>query len=502
MAENQFSLLDEPWIPIVDVGRVSLRQIFSQPSYRALGGNPVQKIALTKLLLAVAQAAYTPDDNEDWEDLGTQGLAEKCLQYLDKWEDHFYLYGDKPFLQMPEISKAAEQSLGAVLPEIATGNTTVYNAIQLEKELNDADKALLILTLMGFALAGKKTDNTVVLTEGYTEKRKPNGKGMSGKAGASIGFMGFLHSFLQGESILQSLWFNLLTQENIAEIGLYPQGLGVAPWEEMPQGEACPVAKQLQQNYMGRLIPVSRFCLLSDKGLHYSEGIVHPDYKSGVVDPSVAVDFTKKIPKLIWVDSERKPWRFLTALLSFMEVNTGGFQCFNISLNLLRAREQTQKIGIWSGGLRVSSNAGEQYCSGTDDFVESTVFMQSDDLGDNWYSQLKLEMAELDQLAKIIYGSTKKYFENLGIHDAKQAANASNLFWQLSERQYQNLVYACNDSEKTKILRKTFAQFASKAYDSQCPKDTARQLDSWAKNQPNLSKYLKNTQPTKEVQTS
>jgi CRISPR system Cascade subunit CasA len=501
MIESRFNLINEPWLPIVDVGLVSLRQLFTSPGYRTLGGNPVQKIALTKLLLAVAQAAYTPEDDDDWVTLGSQGMAEKCLTYLEKWQDRFYLYGDKPFLQMPEISKAAEQSLGAVLPEIATGNTTVYNAVQLEKVLNDADKALLILTLMGLALAGKKTDNTVVLTEGYTEKRKPNGKGMSGKAGASIGFMGFLHSFLQGESILESLWFNLLTHEQIAEIGLYPQGLGVAPWEIMPQGEACPVALQLQKSLMGRLIPVSRFCLLSDKGMHYSEGIAHPDYKSGVVDTSVAVDFTKKVPKLIWVDSERRPWRFLTALLSFMEVNNGGFQCYNISLNLLRARQQAQKIGIWSGGLRVSSNAGEQYCSGTDDFVESTIVMESGDLGGPWYAQLKLEMAELEQLAKIIYGSTKSFFADLGSHDAKQAANASNLFWQLTERQFQKLLYDCEDSEKTKALRKTFAGFARRAYDSQCPKDTARQLDAWAKNQPNLSKYLKDTHQAKEVQT-
>jgi hypothetical protein len=86
--------------------------------------------------------------------------------------------------------------------------------------------------------------------------------------------------------------------EQITQIGLYPQGLGIAPWEEMPQGEACAVAQQLQQSLMGRLIPVSRFCLISDNGLHYSEGIAHPDYKSGVVDTSVAVDFTKKVPKL------------------------------------------------------------------------------------------------------------------------------------------------------------------------------------------------------------
>ena len=101
MTENRFNLVDEPWVPVVDVGRVSLAQLFSQQDYRALGGNPVQKIALTKLLLAIAQAACTPEDDDDWASIRPEGLSEKCLEYLNKWHDRFYLYGEKPFLQMP-----------------------------------------------------------------------------------------------------------------------------------------------------------------------------------------------------------------------------------------------------------------------------------------------------------------------------------------------------------------------------------------------------------------
>ena len=65
--DNRFNLIDEPWIPIADCGRVSLGQLFANPDYRALGGNPVQKIALMKLLLAIAQAAATPDDETGWQ---------------------------------------------------------------------------------------------------------------------------------------------------------------------------------------------------------------------------------------------------------------------------------------------------------------------------------------------------------------------------------------------------------------------------------------------------
>lgn len=43
--ENRFNLIDEPWIAVVDVGLVSLTDIFSQPELRALGGNPVENRA-------------------------------------------------------------------------------------------------------------------------------------------------------------------------------------------------------------------------------------------------------------------------------------------------------------------------------------------------------------------------------------------------------------------------------------------------------------------------
>jgi CRISPR system Cascade subunit CasA len=493
---NNFNLIDEPWIPIADVGLVSLKQIFTEPNYRALGGNPIQKIAMTKLLLAISQAACTPEDNAEWKEFGAEGLAQKCLAYLEKWHDRFYLFGEQPFLQMPEIANAAKQNFGAVLPEIATGNTTVLNSIQIENQLSDADKAMLIVQLVNFGLGGKKTDNSIVLSAGYQGKSNDKGKPSTGKAGTSLGFMGFLHNFLIGETLLQTLWLNLLTQEQIDDLP-YSQKLGVAPWEQMPAGENCDIAKQLQNSLMGRLISMSRFCLFNDNGLHYSEGIAHLSYKENLIAPSVAANFSGKDAKVLWVDTERRPWRFLTALLSFMEKNGGsGFDCYYLKLGLLRARKaRLAKIGVWSGGLRVSSNAGEQYVSGSDDFVDSVVFMDSDQLGEMWYSRLKHEMSELEQVSKFVYGSTMGYFKSQKSEGKNEAAQATHLFWQLCERRFQDLVYACEDesSESRNTLRKQFANFAMTSYNRYCHQDTAKQLNAWAANLPNFGKYLKDT---------
>ncbi len=483
--EDRFNLIDEPWLPIVEVGQVSLKQLFSSPYNRAIGGNPVQKIAITKFLLAIAQAAYTPNDDFDWAQLGDEELANKCLEYLESWRDHFYLYGERPFLQIPAIHSAAKKSFGDVMVEVATGNTTVLTQTQVGNELTDADKALLIVQLMGFALGGKKTDNSITLSSNYPEKLK------SGKPGTSMGRFGFLHSFLQGKSVRETIWLNLLTNQDISGLRTLEQGKGTAPWEQMPQSENCITAEALKGSLMGRLIPLSRFCLLTEDGLHYSEGITHPDYSDGFVDPSISVDFTKRTPSAIWVDPEKRPWRILTSLLSFLGERS--FDCPQLRFTIPRAKQSVQVVGIWSGGLRVSSNAGEQFVSGSDDFVESLIYLQAEILGSIWFSNLCLEMKELDDVSKIVWSSTSRYFKTQNVDSKDRAAQASNLFWQLCERQFQSLLEACSDAVQANALRSVFADCAIRAFDTYCAKETARQLDSWAKNRPDFRKYLHKT---------
>ncbi len=492
--EKRFNLIDEPWIPVADVGLVSIKQIFAQPKLPGLGGNAVQKMAVMKLLLAIAQAAATPVDEKEWQELGADGLCQKCLAYLDQWHDRFYLYGDQPFLQMPAIAKAKTQPYGAVLADVSTGNTTVLSQIQIEKPLTDADKALVLISLMAFALSGKKTDNSVVLSAGYRGKSNDKGKPSTGKPGPAVGHMGLLHSHLIGTDISTTLYLNLLTHQQIQGMAIYPEGLGQAPWEQMPTGESCAVAQALQGSFMGRLIPLSRFCLLNDTNLHYSEGIAHRDYKTGGRDTTFAINDSGKEPKALWVDPEKRPWRELSSLLSFVgQERSQGFQCRQLTDTMARARHLCPRFGLWSGGLRVSSNAGEQYASGNDDYVESVVWLESEVLGEIWFAALKQEMEMLDQWAKTLYGCVMGYFKEQKVDGSKLAAQATQLFWQLCERDFQALVDGCDQESVRQQLRQGFADYIRQAYDRFCPQATARQLDAWAQYRPNLSKYFKNS---------
>lgn len=493
--DRHFNLVDEPWIPIAGKSRVSIKQVFSGPNLRALGGTPVEKIALMKLLLAIAQAATTPGDDGAWRAMGTDGTAAKCLAYLDKWHDRFDLYGERPFLQMPAIAAAEVKSYGTVLPEIATGNTTVLTHGQTEQALGDAEKAVLLVCLMGFALGGKKTDNSVTLSGGYAGKRNDKGKASTGKPGPSVAHMGLLHTLLQGDCLRQSLWLNLLTQDQIARNLRFPRGLGTAPWEQMPEGEDDEVARSLKQSVMGRLVPLCRFCLLTEEGLHYSEGIAHSNYKDGMCDPTAAVNWSGKEPKALWTNPSKRPWRELTALLGFLaQQQSTGFECWQLAASMARAAEVSESFGIWSGGLSVSSNAGEQFPKGDDDFVESLLFLQSSALGKSWFNQLQTEMLALGDLAKGLYGRVLAYFKAQLVDAGDLAPQATQLFWQLCERDFQTLLDQCDTGEEharqRQRLRRQFVRYVQQAYDHYCPKDTARQLDAWARCHPNYSKYL------------
>ncbi len=518
--ENRFNLIDEPWIPVIDKGRLSLRQVFSKTDNRGLGGNPLQKLALTKLLLAIAQAAFTPEDDDDLESIETSELAKKCLEYLETWYDRFWLYGEKPFLQMPVINSLIERrkrhdlntatnkagqrnaeasalpkSLGmGFYPDLPADNNTILTQYQVPKVLSDADKALFIVSLMNFALGGKRTEkNLDTLTDGYT------GKTGSAKAAPSIGnYIGYLHSMLVGETLIDTILLNLLSHDRITENAYWTTELGTAPWEEMPTGEDCSIARKLKSSYMATLISISRFVLLEGDGIYYIEGLQYPSHKEGWREPSMAVNAQGATPKIKWIDPNKRPWRELPALLAFMSASgVQGYDCQFIRYGLVHFRSRYKRIGVWSGGLKVSTNAGDQSVKQDDDFVESLIFLDCAILGELWYHQLQVEMDALDQLSKTVWAATNGYFKTQNMTDTNLAGQASTLFWELCERRFQDLVDACAPPHDIVRVRKILAQSAKKAYDTFCPKESARQIDAWAKNRPNLINYLntENKQP-------
>jgi CRISPR system Cascade subunit CasA len=172
-----------------------------------------------------------------------------------------------------------------------------------------------------------------------------------------------------------------------------------------------------------------------------------------------------------------------------------------LRISLPRAGAVNENFAVWSAGLRVSSNAGEQYVSGNDDFVESEVELAGRLINSIWFNRLEIEMAALEKIASVLYGCIFRYFE-AKIKKPGQltlgqgfAAQSTNLFWQLIENHFQKLIDSCGDdpefADERYRLRQQFSKHIYRIYDHFCPRDTARQMETWAKCRPNLSTYLK-----------
>jgi len=490
---NRFNLVDEGWIPITDHPRVSLSELFSTPDLKSLNGNAIQKLALLKLLLAIAQVAYTSRDDQDWQNLGSLGLANTCLEYLERNRHLFWLYGEKPFLQKQDL--AAKKTIKGesvpvsvlgrdYLPDLASENDTLLFESQRDQVLSDAEKAVFIVTLMNYSLGGKRVAKDVPpWTHGYA------GKTTSAKGAPSIGnYEGYLSSHLLGTSILDTIWLNLFTRTQLEKYPHWKQDKLIPPWEEMPTGEDDNAARMLKGSFMATLCAMSRFVLLQDDGIIYVEGLQYPSHKDGWREPFMTYSTDGK---MLWCNPSKKPWRNLTALLSAsFRGSSSSFECPQISLLLLRARKARDVIGIWSGGVKVRTTAGDTSVKQTDDYIDTELFLHAKDVGEPWFASFENEMLGLDQLSRTLWSSVNRYFEELGSKKSPVIDKVLEMFWELCERHAQTLVYACDDQEKIQRLRRIFADYASLAYDKYCPNGSARQMIAWAQHTPVTHNYV------------
>ncbi|MFZ5366981.1 MAG: type I-E CRISPR-associated protein Cse1/CasA [Spirochaetota bacterium] len=493
---NEYNLVSEPWIPIAGGIRASLQDIFSDngPTYHSLVGDPIQKLSLFKFLLAVVQSAWTPTDIKEWKEMGVQGMKNAVRAYLTKWKEVFYLYGEHPFLQMPQIKGAKIKTYGTFLPMVATGNTTVFTELNVEHNLSDAERALLLIRLMSFALGGKQIDGDFPpLSHGYDKSK-------SARPGPGVGSKGLLHSFVLYKDLLYSLWLNLFTEEEIRrDMQFFTAGLGVVPWEQMPSGEDDSIARQLKRSYIGRLVPLSRFVLFEKEGLHCIEGVSHSTHEDGIFDPSITVNFTEKKPIVKWANVERRPWRELVSLLSFMDAASQKWNCLQLkhSFDRLASLSLPEREGftLWVGGMQISNKAGEQYFSGNDDFVESEVQFACSVLTREatFFANLQKQMQMLEEVEKLLKENIKGYYAEIGNKNgttkssfgSDMAKQGAQLFWQKAETVFPHIIHVCESSENEDVskqeIRKQIVLFAQQSYDFYCPHETAQQLDAWVK---------------------
>ena len=484
---GRFNLVDEKWITVAGrAGGMSLLDVFKEKEPCMITGNAIQKSALIRFLVAVAQASVRIRDDEEWKALGGDGVSERCISYLEEHHDDFFLYGDKPFLQFTKLADTPEAKrnrlIQAEISDLPADNASRVFDSQMGRDLDDAEKALFIIMLQNHALAGKhvtKPDVLAPFTPGYALKKQ------SAKAGPSIGNgKGRLFTFFLGSSIRETVWLNLLTDEDITGLAMNFRLDVRPPWEEMPGGEDDERARELKSSVYAWLCAMSRFVLLEGDSFCYEEGLQYvSSEKDRYREPFIT---TTGDGRDVGADVERKPWRDFPAMFQMSDPRSG---CPLIRMCMNRTKDPSSGVGvfaIWCGGLQVHANSGGQAVGPGDDFVESEVWIAPQFLGDAAYDRLAAAIMEVEKISKGVSNAVGRYWKGLNSSpkDVKvHVQMAQKAFWQKVDSFGDRLVQLAmegDEPETRKLMSRAWAAGYA-AYDGACPHEGDGKLMNWMK---------------------
>ncbi|MDO4569291.1 MAG: type I-E CRISPR-associated protein Cse1/CasA [Planctomycetia bacterium] len=502
-----FNLVNKPWIPIAGVGERSLRDVFEHPEYQRLGGMPVEKVVILRLLLSIVHASTQIPDKKAWRKLTPEQIARNALAYLEKWHDRFDLFDEEhPFLQFPQLKGKCEKAgLEGIAWTAASGNKTLLTQWSDMKCFSDAEVARLLLCGTCYGGGGKKYD--------YKAKVDPAGpdKSKSASQGTLTGYSGYLHSFMLGETILETIYLNLLTEEDLKRPSIFSEldPWGRPFWEAMPTDESGSTAEAYRSTYQGHLFPLNKFFCLDGDALLMTEGISYPTHKAGQWDPGIVLLYGKKPEdtRALWCDTERKPWRQLTALLEFMNQDSHSSMPAFIVRGLDKMdRSIDRTFGIWTGGVGVNCNSGEQYVSAKKDYVESDFTIpMSWYHGENnvFFERYKNLMQTLDDYADALYRAVGRYFKILNEQRSGDlASQAVQLFWEKMEPQAQAIIDLSleeEDSEMVLAAKKAWWGVVRSCYDQFCSHQTPRQIQAYVQGAPYVGKKSSKAKSTKKA---
>ena len=483
MGNENYCLVDEGWIPVVEHGRVSLLDVFSDESLQDIEGNPIEKISLIKLFIAIAQAAISLADADSWASAGPVGISKAVCEYLIRNRKYFNLYGDRPFLQMPILATMPDVEPKTVYfsyaPDLASENDTILRELQGKHQLDDAQMALFIIQLMNYAPGGKRVSFSSPLTEGYPLKTK------SAKAGPSLGgHDGYLQVCMKGKSILETVWLNFLTVQDIKELKGHDAALSARPpWELMPLGEDDERARELKNSVYSWLVALSRFVLIDDDEIRYVEGLQYlSSAKDGYVEPFITIDRQKS--RIICANTSKHPWRWFEAMLQTVYLgNQSAYSCPILNLHWKRTRDLVDDFSIWAGGLKIRANSGDQSVKQDDDYVESEIELSSEFISSEAYYRLKEGISDVEKMGWILMCCVEGYFKDMGM-EKKGRNNIAKRFWAYADLESNRLLKASlngDDKELDEVFSRLSAE-TYRVYDDVCSHDTARQRMAWIKN--------------------
>jgi len=463
------NLATEPWIPVLSTdgsrNLVSLEQVFANgETIRDLAVRPHERIALMRLLLCVAHAGLEgPKDHEDW--LGCKPrIVEAARSHLREQRMGFELLGTGArFEQVRALvpgqeSDSTEELVSKLNFALATGNNaTIFDNGGASLEVRAFPPSELALPLLTFQC--------------FTP---PGGSGYTGKC--PCGDDNMLHTILQGRTLAETIWLNLLDRDSVEE------SLGVGAWGQPVW--TFPAGWQREDKWRG-VATATYLGLLERKGLTY------PSFrKSGFREPTATTFSDGSKRWLLKGSSSVAVWRNLPAIIAKQRSDKEG----RAGCLALQRFGGSTPIDLWVGGLMVVNTAN------IENTVESVLHLPtgafSNDFQAFYDGGVKFAKAWEGALSNGIGAYRRRLGDDLGRPQARKRARllkqkAVSLFWTAIEASARDtLIGLCmNPPDDLKCAEPFYLDYsrdelrwgplirraAEDAFALACPRATARQ---------------------------
>jgi CRISPR system Cascade subunit CasA len=237
---SAYSLLTEPWLPVLDLdGRsraVSLLDVFRAATVidRLVGDVPGQEPALIRLLLAILHRALDgPADVDGWRALWeADGLPVVRIEaYLKRWADCFDLFHPQtPFFQVADLTTRRNTAgLEDLFPKTADQVRAFSRYPEAVPDLlSPAAAARWLIHLQAWDVAGIKTAAT-------GDGQAKQGKAYGNRTGP-LGLYGVIVA--RGRSLRDTLLLNLLPGDDgyrrDRDVPCWERGPLTAQWQKRP----------------------------------------------------------------------------------------------------------------------------------------------------------------------------------------------------------------------------------------------------------------------------
>lgn len=209
-----YSLLDEPWIPIMwsdgTAGEVSLRELFAKaPMIRSLAGEmaTIDAVVLRLVVAIVLRATFEPDRTrreaeDDWSAWWSDWshLDDQVQTYLTTYEDRFdLLHPQTPFMQVATLDTPSGNRSG--LHKLVPNITGLFRMRQ-----GAAEDGLSLSEAARFVLFAQSYDPSGIKSGATDDVRASGGKGYPSGYSAWAGVIGIVTP--EGANLAQTMLLN------------------------------------------------------------------------------------------------------------------------------------------------------------------------------------------------------------------------------------------------------------------------------------------------------